>query len=252
MMIDNFILVYYLQKTEINTPDWFPRKANLVEIAKEKYWRKMLHMMYRQLDIFYPNAKIHIVTNEHNLPKNDRVIFHYFSDLNGLMSKFKIFNLIEEPAMYLDLDVLLTRQFEDKHLETEFPFNVFRKYKGNIPAIQGIPGLQDVVRAYNTGIVWVKEPNEKMEKQLLEYQQQYFSNQEQLNKLRVLSGNDEHALAVYIIRNNYLMKTFEELSKPRDEIKCFSKLKDYQSIHYMGIHKKMMGLESFILHGKVL
>lgn len=256
-MISNFILVYFIKNKNnyyknIELPKWYGIKIDhLKEVSKEKYWNKLLLLMQKQIRILYPKTKIHILTNKKISLQDENLTFHYFKEHDDLLTKYKVLNLIDEPAMYLDLDILLNKKFSENHLDTEFPFNLFRRYKGNLPAIQKIPGLSHIKNAYNSGIIWVKHPIQNIEFELYSINKKYFSDQSFLSEYKVLSGNDEHAISTYIANNNFTMKTFEEVSKPRDEISNINQLKNYQSVHYMGIDKVKLNKEFFIINKKL-
>src|SRR6185437_9398649 len=102
--IKNFVLV------------WFKRRwRSDQEVRRHQFAERFNELMQFQIRSFYPRAAIHILTNDESVCRRERnVIYHLRKDMiPNLFSKLHIFGLLDEPAMFLDGDILLRKPFED-------------------------------------------------------------------------------------------------------------------------------------------
>lgn len=101
--IDNFIVMFY-QLPDTNA--FFPDYETLNECNRLCY-RNMLDQLRR----LYPRTKVHVITNFSGLKSELGVYIHHADLEHNFLNKFRIFELLDEPAMYLDLDVVLLDRF---------------------------------------------------------------------------------------------------------------------------------------------
>ena len=236
-MIKNFILVHYEKKITTKLERYIESKFSIYR-KRAIVQKKFINYAIKQIRHFYKNANIHVICKDKNHPilqKNKKeIILHEFTDMQcNHIDKFKIFGLLNEPSMYFDLDILLVKPFEEHHLETKNPFNVFRDYKG---AEEFRPnGLNKNVdfNVYNNGIVWINEPSKDLENEFISINQKHFSNENEWLK------NDEFAVSKFINDNKLKMNLCWDVGHYRlkDQYGVLPKIdinemKKYQSIHY--------------------
>lgn len=107
----------------------------------------------------HPEAKIHVLTNLRiRLPG---VVTHYDSNLPAnYLAKLHIYEVLDEPFIYLDNDVYLQRPFQERHLDYDLPFLLF-----NVTGLFHYPTPMELpagLKRYNSGIVYVPSPIEGM------------------------------------------------------------------------------------------
>lgn len=209
----NFILVHF--KTTYTQP-------KLVDYYKDL--DQMHTLMIDQLTSFYPDCKIHVVTNEHK-QNTANVIYHY-RDTNTNYAKLHMFGLLDEPAMYLDSDIILLRPWEEKHLQAEGNFNLYQKFDVGLP--EGFPEQYKFMYDYphhNSGMIWIPRPEKALSETLLAM----------ATRFPVHDGGwvaDEYPTNYFIYAMGWKMNLFPEVNAYRKSTKV--PLRDCQSIHYAG------------------
>lgn len=199
-MINDFILLYYTKRGLASPVSRF------------------LRLTLTQLDYWYPDAVIHILTNSEGLPQlRDRVQIHYNPLLpNSWEAKLHIFGLLDRPAMYIDLDVLLIRHFDASMLETKNPFRFYWSFG---------PGLFRYSH-YNSAVAWIAEPDKAIVKELVEIYHREGYDQ----KGPPYHGNDEYATNQFIHEHKWVMPYRRDVNVPKAVAK--DNIRSYQSIHY--------------------
>ena len=121
-MINNFILIHYCRDISKRAP---------ISIKKEfiERWSDLQHVLLnrqiKRIRNLYPNAKIHILTNE-KINFDSKVFIHCKNFNSDHTSKFLLFGLIDEPSIYLDSDLILIDRFPQQKFKFDEPFNLFR------------------------------------------------------------------------------------------------------------------------------
>lgn len=242
--IKDFILVYYKRKF---ITDGLPLIAN--SYFKNKFLKEdsdiycnmqffMLEFMVKQLFNFYPKCNIHIITNCKKEEMPQGTIVHNFALATNHYSKFLIYGLLNVPAMYMDLDILIFSKFKKQYL-LNFPFNVYSiSSKENLQNMSKKKLPVKVEEIYNTGIVWISQPSKKITDELKNLNEIYFSDHDYLVKKRKWPCVDEYALSLYIKLNNIKINLSDSVNKSR--LKISEQLKSYQTIHYAGVKSKKL------------
>lgn len=198
----------------------------------------MFKFLKLQLSFLYPNALLHVITNE-NIDMNG-VVLHENKFGNNHLAKFQVFSLLKEPAMYLDCDILLNTEFSNDHLVGD----IFKVY--DVVEIYDMSQFSNVdetdVIHWNAGIIWIKNPSKEITDELNSIHCKYFNN----IKYPRNSNNDEHALSYYINKHNIQQKEVDEVNKSRWKLKK-EDIGKPQSVHYIGKDMKDLFLEECIL-----
>lgn len=254
--IKNFILTRYLRKTWDNMPQdvrnvYGDMDMNKWDCVQEDLYKQQI----KQIKSFYPKANIHVLTNDEKRLNEKDIIVHFKKDMpSSHISKLLVYGLLDEPAMYIDNDIIICRKWNDQELETENPFNFYiQSGKYNIQAIAKEKLHVPLDNHWNAGVIWIKKPSKKLVEIFQEYHWRYFSDK----KLIINHGNwadsDELPVALYIIENKLNMNLSKEIGVPRKRTN-FESIINLQSIHYTGIdiedkklcikdYKKLMSLK---------
>lgn len=225
-MCKNFILIKYSKSNldlQVDT-----RLKNHYLKSQELMFRKML----QQLNCHYPDSFIHVLTNEKMSATSNKMKIHTVEFAPNHCCKFLLYGLLTEPAIYLDCDIVIKRKFHQHEMES---FNPFRMY--NISSITEYsklsPKINNRITIYNAGIITIKEPNEKLTKELQGIEATYFSNKEFISKNGLWPYNDEYATSYYIFKNNLQFEPNSTVALPKTH-----NGNDIQSIHHTGTEKK--------------
>lgn len=240
-MIKNFILLFYQNKDEsyVNEPKMSSVNKNEFQSIYKGMQRPFLNISVKMLSHFYPESTIHILTNDALKSSSKNVCVHIKSDLpRNHLSKFKIYNLINEPAMYMDTDILINRQFPETATSTPNDINMFQKY--NSKRLSNYLGVESVI-AYSASIIWINKPSDQLNCELEEINRSIFSDDKKLMENDMCRNNDEFALSYYCMKRQIEMRLDESISKPRAQISV-DEINKYQSVHYtkMDFKKKMI------------
>jgi len=177
-------------------------------------------LMLRQIDNLYEDYEIHVITNQRRKSTN-RVRYHYFENLEkNLYAKLQVFGLLDEPAMYLDNDILLVRKFENKHLVGD-PFNLYQIYD----LIPLLPEHMQSYTHYNTGVMWISKPSKDITESLIGIKDYFLCHDDDW-------VNDEYPVSYMIGSFGFKMQLMDEVNAYRNRI---SDLTQYQSVHYTGL-----------------
>ena len=247
--IRNFILTRYLRETWDNNPHHMNKACGNMDMQK---WHEVQEMLYKQqikqLKYLYPKATIHVLTNDEKRLKEKDVTVHYKKDMPSChLAKLNVYGLIDEPAMYIDNDIIIVRKWNQKELETDAPFNLYRKNsqeelqkwaKEKLPV--------DGNGYFNAGIIWIKKPSKSLVETLQEYHEKYFSDREKIINLGGWADSDELPVTLYVYDKKYQMKKFKTVGVGRNQIK-FDEMKKFQSVHYGGLSQKMKCINEYNL-----
>lgn len=210
--IKNFILFYY--------------NKSYVNIEHKRYFSQtplMFKCIKNQIKFFYPNSYIHVLTNC-KLEEERMVVYHFNNNLSGLNDKLETYGLLNEAAMYVDLDIILTRPFSQEHLQTSHSFNLYREYTEE--NCKQLTPSQKKYTHYNSGVVWIPEPSQKLKNELVEISKSINSYRE----------NDEYAVSYYVHDKKWQMRTNDQVNVIRND---FKNITNAQSIHYTGREREL-------------
>lgn len=248
--IQNFLLLKYKRKELITPPnDQFSKDE------KELYLQCQDVLFYRTIDqiqFFHPKAHIHVLTNE-NLISTDKITFYIHREVwTNLICKFKLYSLIQEPALFIDLDVIFTKPMPPIEHYSNYPFCFFNTSWGKPLqeySAKKLPVNQNVI--YNSGITWINNPHKNITNELLNLHEIYFSNSELIYSKNLWPDNDEHALSLFIGINKYIMPLNDEINMSRNKLQKLhmeintETIKKFQSIHYNGITTKQKMIKEY-------
>jgi hypothetical protein len=220
--IDNFILIKY------QLTDTFDKRFTKQEIRSYLAHNDFLFFaQINRIRQLYPSSKIHVISN---LPLEETgFILHETNMPDNWTSKFQIYSLLKEPAMYLDGDVVLLRPFENKHLETKERFNCYTEMTYNyIPRITNVPNG----KTYNAGVIWIPRPQREITQELQAIHNKFFNREGFIL-------NDEYSLGVYTQKHDMKMNLFPEVNVCSESVQDIQKtIKQAQSVHYRGVKSK--------------
>jgi hypothetical protein len=232
VMIKNFILIYYTrdQLTEFEKINHDRYHKNLPKDFRLNIHKKLLNLSCSRIKELYPKSEIHLISNQKTeLP----VTHHIFENMEKQhTTKLLMYGLLNEPAMYIDNDVLLVRPFNINHLEVESPIN---PYNLNYRKIFTHKSIQ--YQYYSASVVYIKNPCKIMQQEMqnLHNEEFFLNNNTEKNDDHPLSMyNDEYSMSMYIQKNNFKIKLFtNEVNVGRMRIENENrKIQDFQSVHY--------------------
>ncbi len=235
----NFILIKYKKKIEINTKNKvfttkdFSTYLNSQDIFFEIMQKQILH--------YYPNAHIHVLTNDSkNCKEKSNTTFHFKNFQSNHTCKFLLYGLLNEPALYLDCDIVLLSEFTNEHLNTDNSFNLFsisRHFNLQTISYKLLPVATNIL--FNAGIIYIKKPDVAIVNDLLELNEKFFSDQQYIESKNEWPNNDEYALSLYIKIKNIKMQLHNDVNVLRFSIDSKELTnKKIQSLHYTGIKAK--------------
>jgi hypothetical protein len=174
----------------------------------------------RQLKRFYPQSFIHVLTNKPQ--SNSRnIVYHLDVEYSFPFCKLVIYRLLDEPFMYIDTDIILHRPFTHRHLETQNSFNLFTTLHGHTNWLAELirPFPRPVTSRYNSGLIWVAQPDPGLTGELLRLREEYLPH----------TQIDEFLLTLYIAERNLKMNHATEVNHPFTFPVAYP-----QSTHYWG------------------
>jgi len=204
----------------------------------------MFNTMLDQLSFLYPQANIHVLTNE-NEKNFGKIVWHFRPNLEeNHGAKLELYGLIDKPAMYIDNDILLIQPFRKRHLKTKHPFNVFQaSYKPlQIYTRRTMPFAPK--RQYNCGLIWIARPSRLIVEELLNIKEQYFGDREWIESNKAWFNNDEHPVSYFVAKYEMTMRLFKTVNVFRREIK-YKDIFNVQSIHYTGLKYKEVFVKEY-------
>lgn len=250
LLIRNFLLLKYKRPKLIS-----PERYNYSDEEKQQYLDCQDILFYRtieQINYFHPKAHIHVLTNE-NLISTNNISYYIFNEVwSNLLCKFKLYSLINEPAMYVDLDVIFNKPLPTMCLYQKYPFYFFNVSWGeNIKNYTNkkLPANDNIT--YNSGVTWINKPNKNLTDQLLELQEKYFNDGDALLAKNLWPYNDEHALSLLSSINKYKMPLSDSINVSRNKLSetiNFDTIKNLQSVHYTGIKTKQKMIKEYDLY----
>lgn len=240
--IENFLLLKYRRPQLIPPPN-----SDYTAADKSLYLACQDILYYRsveQIQHFYPRAHIHVLTNE-TLPSQAGISYYRFDEeWTNHICKFRLYSLLNEPAMYVDLDIVLNKPFPRMDRFKEYAFYCFNlSYGENIQQYSAKPLPSNPEVTYNSGVVWIAKPHPNVTADLLSIHERYFNDVDMIFAKNRWPYNDEHALAFYAAERNYEMPLDKRINMPRKRIKDSFDL--YQSIHYNGVRDKQQMLVEY-------
>lgn len=205
----NFILVNYKN-------DYCIKKLADYYTHSDKFFL----LSIRQIKKIYPDAVIHVIADR--LMKSNDFICHYIENLEkNNYAKLNIFDLLDEPALYIDTDVLLIKRFEN--LPNEECFYLFQEYQ----ELSLLPKFMQKYTHYNTGVVWIPKPNKEISKQIKAVKNNFLIHK---------NGwvNDEYPISWIVHKLKMKMVKNSNINCFRSSISCFKDVLNYQTVHYTG------------------
>lgn len=227
-MLDNFILIYY-EKDKLNHFELKRHEKynpNLPIDFRLKIHKNLINLCIKRIKDLYPKATIHLITDKKRNWTN--VIEHVFDNMNDHTAKFAMYGLLNDPAMYIDSDVLLVKPFSKKHLDIDSPINPYDFNHINTFIWNG-----EVYNHYHSGVVYVKNPSQAMQKEIEYLYNVAFKDTDILDGKSI---NDEYAMSMFISKRKLNITIFpgevnvmyhERFNDLKEMMKC-------QSIHYVG------------------
>jgi len=239
-MVNNFILVHYERHCFENAPKHL-RNRDYDFATWNGTHKALLKNQIKSISKLYPDSKIHVLTNMH-LDANN--VFLHHEDLpSNHLCKFKIYSLLDEPAMFLDTDVCLKRPFDVKHLKCNEYFNLYNKYMLDHQILSPKKLPFRVLEGFNTAAVWIPFPDKSVTSDLIRIHNEFFSDLDFLSSKNRWGNNDEPAVSFYVRKHGLRMNLCPEVA---GDVHTLSLTIDYQSIHYPGIEAKKRLLEESV------
>ena len=230
-MCKNFIIIWYT-KTKFDLK--VDEAVGNFNLSSQKL---MFEKMKYQLNCHYPDSFIHILTNEKMSCTNSREKVHQYDFEPTHCCKFLLYGLLDEPALYLDCDIVIKRKFRQHEISSSNAFRMYNSFGGVNGATTDYSKLSQKLNVetknYNAGLIMIQEPNKKITKELQEIEANFFADKAFMAKSNIWPYNDEYATSYYIFKNNI---QFEENSTVA--LLPNKTNHDVQSIHHTGISKQ--------------
>lgn len=238
-MCKNFIILKY-SKSELDCQVDKTMKNLYLNSQDIMFWK-----MVKQLEAHYPDSYVHVLTNENMAPANSKMVIHKFEFEPNHCCKFLLYGLLDEPAFYLDADIVIKRKFYQHELTSS---NAFRMYNtiGEIDYSKLSPKMNIFIKNHNAGVIMIQEPNKEITKELQEIEVEFFSDKEFISKNNRWPYNDEYATSYYIFKNKMQFETNDTVALRyvtyslalQQEEYYRTHHRDVQSIHHSGLEKK--------------
>lgn len=232
--IKNFITTKYTKK----------KTEGLYKYADEdflKKWNELHEKLHRhlqyQIKYLYPEAHLHIITNDDH-QNNKKVTYHKFDFEDNHLIKLFMYNLLTEPAMYLDSDILLFRKFNEYELPKTYDFNLYSSSMINFEKMIPVKLPIQIKKIYNAGVVYISNPNKKLTDNLFEIYRNNFA-------IKNPNITDETCVSFFIEQEK--MKMFEDNEVNIFKSMCMKDFSKKQSVHYTGFYleHKLMYFDDF-------
>lgn len=241
--IENFILIKY-RKDNYDAPSSVKHK--LPSLDK---WNELQDIIFEtaisRLHLFYPDSTIHIITNETNKKNSDKIIFHQDDVPTNWSTKLLVYGLLDVPAMYLDTDILLLKPFEEKHLRTAAPFNLYEMTSLRNLQMLSKKKLEFTCKGqFNCGMIWISRPSKAIVEELQRIKKEYFNNKDLIESKKLWFHNDEYTVTYFVKKYNMKMKFFPGVNVFRDRCQ-FEDISSFQSVHYASIDGKKLFLKEY-------
>ena len=224
MSIKNFIIIKY-KKDKLDMVV-ATEQQDLYLNCQDSLFDKMI----LQIRHHYPESNIHVLTNYDF--KCDGVIFHKINFKPNHCCKFLLYSLLDEPAMYIDCDVLMLRRFNESELETVHPFK-FYNISRQLDLSKISKNISGALTIYNAGIIWIPRPDKKITQDMQQIESDFFSDKDFCIKNEEWPYNDENAASLYVRNNNIYFEKSDTVG-----VIEFGINQSVQSIHYTGLENK--------------
>lgn len=227
MQIKNFILIFYT-KNKLDLPT--DSEAEKTYLSSHK---PALTFMIEQIKSLYPESKINLMTNTDLSPEG--CVIHKMNIASNHTAKLEIYSLLDEPAMYLDCDIIMQRRFNEKELSCEGNFKLYSLSKQiDLSGFASQPIESKKYNVYNAGVVWIPKPSKEITLELQTIEKDIFGDKKKITDAGEWPYNDEYALGYYLEKRN---QEFEK-SKTVNVLNWWSTQQDVQSTHYTGLKGK--------------
>lgn len=259
-----FILVRYHRNNFNNVSLKYKAKWTIDNPAKSlTRWNNIQDKLFTnqiwQLQHFYPNCKIHLVTNDHELFHKD-CTNHLVDGESNLILKLNVFGLLTEPAVYLDLDLLHLRPLTPEVLP-KCIFNLYDCYSPEksyfrpdiFPKILSQPlDIKPPIVQYLSHIIWINEPSKKISDAMLELHWKHFADKERMLYVGRSADGDELALSVYIKQHNLKMILNPNVGANRKQFTRIPSNEKIFMLHYTGTMQKALCIKEFQMRQSLL
>lgn len=235
--IKNFITTkYYKKKLEDKNGFYQYADEDFLKKWNDLHEKLHRHLQY-QLKCLYPEAHLHVITNEY-FQNNKKVTYHKFDFEGNHLIKLFMYDLIPEPAMYLDSDILLFRRFKDHELPNTYDFNLYNASMINFEKMIPVKLPIQIKKLYNAGVVYISNPNKKLTNNLFEIYEKYF-------KIKNCNITDETCISFFIEQQKINMFESNEINISKSM--CMKDFFKKQSVHYIGFYlqHKLMYFDDF-------
>jgi hypothetical protein len=253
--IKNFILIKFLRKDWL-LPTQGPHALTTEQIKSyEDSQNVLLYRAIEQIKYFHPSSNIHILTNDETITFEDnKIIKHYKNETWNLLCKLQLYGLLEEPAVFIDSDIVFVKPLSNLEDYYKYPFYFFNRswveklsfYSNNLPVENNI--------VYNSGVVLINKPSQKLVAELQNLHNEYFNDVNFILSNNKIPYNDEHAPSLYALLNNYKMPIENsKINVMRNRLKKLNitlnekNINQFQSIHYSGLVNKTLMIQEYPL-----
>ncbi len=242
-VIDNFLLIKYGKKNLNDIPSHVGVSPKVDDW--NEWQEKMFRTMLSQLNFFYPKATVHVLTNEKHKDLK-KLVWHYRPDLEpNHTAKFELYSLIDAPAMYLDTDIIIVRNFNKRQLTTKSPFNLYQlSSTRNLQTLCRKPLPAEAKQQFNCGMIWIPRPNIAITQELRSLKEEFFDEKDWIEANRAWFNNDEHPTSLLIAKYSLTMNQFREVNSFRSKCK-YDDIFQMQSIHYTGVRNKKLFVKEY-------
>jgi len=240
--IENFILIKY-RKNTFDAPESVHHKLPTLDKWNELQ-DTIFEIMLSHLRTLYPDSNVHIITNEKGKDLH-KVVYHQDNVEPNWGTKLLVYGLLDVPAMYLDTDILLLKPFEEEHLITSAPFNLYEMTSPrNLQMLSKKKLEVECKGQFNCGMIWIPKPSMAIVEEMKRIKQEYFNNKKWIENRKLWFHNDEYTATYFVRKYGLKMKRFLGVNVFRSRCK-FEEIPTFQSVHYASIDGKQLFLEEY-------
>tara|TARA_Y100000034_G_C6897865_1_gene414422 strand:- start:2171 stop:2956 length:786 start_codon:yes stop_codon:yes gene_type:complete len=235
----NFILIYYEREklTDFEVVNHRRYNKDKPKDFRLNIHRQMVTLSESRIHELYPKAEIHLITDKkYDFPG---ITEHVFEDMDREhTSKLLIYGLLDEPAMYLDSDVILVRPFDKEHLTDCAPINPYSlNHRGTFN------WNKKKLPYYSASVIYIPEPSKQMQEDIIKVHTDEFlyvkgSKGAGSDKPHPLtSTNDEFSMSLFIHQNEWKPTLSKDVNVGRIRVNReggFPRILTCQSVHYSG------------------
>jgi hypothetical protein len=234
--VSNFILIKYARDVLDNKPPW----ESIDSQGERAYFDVqpvLFDLMVKQIRNIYPKAKIHVLTNDPSY-KAEGLVVHVRDFTPNHTAKYLLYGLLDEPAMYLDSDIILLKKFPLRYLQIDTPFTVFEATRNQdlqLLSARPLPAPTSVV--FNAGIIWIARPSQQVVEAMQKLQADHFDDRTLIESRGHWFLNDEYAMSAYISMIGHQPLCGTGINVPR--YSCDAEdIPLLQTVHYTGFGAK--------------